>query len=127
MPVRLLNSFVLKWPDVRTVDKALRSWAKKLGEKHSNILCIGYFGSYAKGNWGVGSDLDLIIIVENSEKPFINRAAEWDTTKLPVPADLLVYTKSEWQSLLSHSLFYQNLIKEIVWIFEKIKLVRENH
>lgn len=116
MPVRSLSSSVLKWPDAVTVGQAIRSWAKEIIGKHSGILRVGYFGSYARGNWGVGSDIDIIIIVESSEKPFITRAAEFDTTRLPVPSDLLVYTKDEWQSLLSRNLFSQNLQREIVWV-----------
>jgi hypothetical protein len=27
------------------------------------------------------------------------RTAGWDTTRLPVPADLLVYTRAEWEAL----------------------------
>lgn len=58
-------------------------------------LQIGYFGSYARGDWGVSSDPDLVIILESSEQPFERRSAEWDTTELPAPADVLVYTKGE--------------------------------
>ena len=53
MPVRLLNSSVLKWPDVRTVDRAIRQWAGEAGHKRPGALRIGYFGSYARGNSGV--------------------------------------------------------------------------
>ena len=66
MPVRSLNSSVLKWPDAKTVDAAARRWAEKIAQDKKYVLKIGYFGSYARGDWGVGSDLDLIIIVENN-------------------------------------------------------------
>jgi len=119
LPVRLLSSSVLKWPDFHTVDQAIRSWVKKVIEMDQghHILQVGYFGSYARGDWGVGSDLDLIIIIDTSMKPYISRASEWDVSGLPVPVDLLVYTKDEWGRLYSQSRFYQTIINEIVWVY----------
>ncbi|MBI2230108.1 MAG: nucleotidyltransferase domain-containing protein, partial [Deltaproteobacteria bacterium] len=66
---------------------------------HSGVVRIGYFGSYARGDWGVGSDLDLVIVVESSNQPFERRSVDWDTTDLPVPVDALVYTQDEWEIL----------------------------
>ncbi|MHB8731893.1 MAG: nucleotidyltransferase domain-containing protein [bacterium] len=92
MPVRSLRSSVFKWPDGRTVDEAVRRWAASVVRRRQDVARIGYFGSYARGDWGVGSDLDLIIVVERSDQPFERRAAGWDATGLPVQADVLVYT-----------------------------------
>ena len=57
MPVRSLSSSVLKWPNKKSVDFAVRSWAEKISEERNDVQKIGYFGSYARGDWGVGSDL----------------------------------------------------------------------
>ena len=99
MPVRSLTSSVIKWPDAETVVKAVRRWAREAAEKHENVVRIGYFGSYARGNWGVGSDVDLIAIVSKADRPFPERALDWNTLHLPVPADLLVYTAAEWEAM----------------------------
>ena len=117
MPVRSSNSSVLKWPDAETVDKAARRWAAMAVQSRQDVLKIGYFGSYAQGNWGVGSDLDLIIILKSSGQPFTRRAVEWDVTQLPVPADILVYTEEEWQSS-NTGRFYQTVMQEAVWIYQ---------
>ena len=119
MSVRSLNSSVLKWPDARTVDEAVRCWADKMAQDRGNVVQIGYFGSYARGDWGVGSDLDVIVIVEHSELPFERRGVEWDTMELPVPADVLVYTTSEWQSLSRQGRFYQVVMREAVWVYAR--------
>ena len=116
MPVRLLSSSVLKWPDAQTVDRAVRQWAAKVVRSRTDVLRIGYFGSYARGDWGVGSDLDLVILVEGSLLPFERRSIEWDVTELPVPADVLVYTKEEWQSLEPQGGFFGTLIQEVIWV-----------
>ncbi len=117
MPVRLLSSSILRWPDAQSVDKAVRRWAENASQEHKEILRIGYFGSYARGDWGVGSDLDLIIVLESSPLPFLQRASEWDVTELPVPADVLVYTDEEWQSLPQQGRFYKTTRQEAVWVY----------
>jgi len=99
----------------------VRHWTEKVVQTRKDVLQIGYFGSYARGDWGVGSDLDLVIVLESSEQPFERRSVEWDTTELPVPADVLVYTKGEWQALGLQRRFFQALMREAVWVY-----VREN-
>ncbi len=119
MPVRSLSSSVLKWPDKEAVDFAVRRWAECMAGSRKDVLQIGYFGSYARGDWGVGSDLDLIVIVESSSKPMERRATEWDTTDLPVPADLLVYTEDEWQKVRSQGRFGRTVMQEAVWVYRR--------
>ncbi len=118
MPVRLLNSSVLKWPDAPSVDQAARRWADRVLRERKQIRRIGYFGSYARGDWGVGSDLDLIVVVDDSDQPFERRARDWDTTELPVPTDVLVYTWKEWESL-QQKRFRQTIVDEAVWIYDR--------
>ena len=118
MPVKSLNSSVLIWPDRLTVDRAARSWAVSEARKHSKLLRLGYFGSYARGDAGVGSDLDLIAIVERSAEPFERRSLTWDLNALPVPADLLVYTRREWQRLHRQSQKFARMLKtQVVWVY----------
>ncbi|MFQ5930540.1 MAG: nucleotidyltransferase domain-containing protein [Acidobacteriota bacterium] len=117
MPVRSLSSSVLKWPDAQAVAQAVRLWSKKVLSQRRDVIRIGYFGSYARGDWGVGSDLDLVIVVESSEEPFERRASKWHVTELPVPADVLVYTHEEWQSLDQEGRFYPTVMREAVWVY----------
>jgi hypothetical protein len=67
----------------------------------------------------VGSDLDLLIIVESSRQPFERRGSEWDVAELPVPADVMVYTRDEWDSLRARGRFYQTIMQEAVWVYIK--------
>ena len=120
MPVRSLNSSVIKWPDLRTVDQAAREWVDQQVRSGRDILRAGYFGSYARGDWGVNSDLDLILIVRHSDQPFLRRALQWDILDLPVPVDLLVYTQEEWQNLAKQGgRFPQVVEKEAVWVYQR--------
>jgi predicted nucleotidyltransferase len=119
MPVRSLNSSVLKWPGHDTVDRAVREWAIEEAKKHPELLQLGYFGSYARRDSGVGSDLDLFAVVKESSETFERRNLSWDMSPLPVPADLLVYTEKEWRSLQKKGgRFAATLSLETVWIYK---------
>lgn len=119
MPTRSLNSSVLKWPHKSAVLKAVENWSRNVLQEHPELNRIGYFGSYARGDWGVGSDLDMVIVVEASDTPFEKRSACWDTTTMPVPVDLLVYTREEWERLDRKTRFAKVLEEETVWIYRK--------
>ena len=81
------------------------------------VVRLGYFGSYARGDAGVGSDLDLIAVIEHTPEPFIGRAVSWELEDLPVPAEILVYTREEWQALSARGgRFADTLRRESVWI-----------
>lgn len=115
MPVRSLHSPVLKWPDAATVLEALRSWAERAGGERAELLRVGCFGSYARGDWGVGSDLDVILLVREAADPFARRGAGWDSTSLPVPCDVLVYTPEEW----ARAPLARAIQAELVWVWQR--------
>lgn len=121
MPVRLLNSSVLKWPERDSVGDALRRWAERIVSEHEEVLRIGCFGSFVRADWGVGSDLDIVMIVARSDESFERRAARWDTTSLPVAADLLVYTPIEWQRLTERQKHGSSPMGEVNWLYDRLK------
>ncbi len=117
MPVRSLRSSVLRWPDTETVHRAAVAWSRALAAAYPEIVAVGYFGSYARGEAGVGSDLDVIVLVRDSGLPFERRAARWGTEALPVPVDLLVYTLNEWADLPRRSRRFGRMLgEETVWL-----------
>jgi hypothetical protein len=64
----------------------------------------------------VGSDLDIIVVVADAALPFEQRAADWDATDLPVPADVLVYTEAEWRNFEERPTGPPDFVSEAVWI-----------
>jgi predicted nucleotidyltransferase len=117
MPVRYSSSQVLKWPSQEAVEESVRRWASAEHERRPDLLRIGYFGSYARGDAGVGSDLDIIVVIRDSEVPFERRAIAWDLSSLPVPAEILIYTEVEWGDLMrAGSKFARMLERDTVWL-----------
>ncbi len=117
MPVRSLHSSVLKWPDKATVTRALESWAAAMSRQHPELLRVGYYGSYARGDWGVGSDLDIVVIVSRAVSPFLERPSAWDRSSLPVPTDIRVYTDGEWADIVARGDRFSHVMQtEVDWI-----------
>ena len=115
MPVRSLTSSVRRWPSPAEVEAALRRWAEHLDLP--GLVALGYFGSYARGDAGAGSDLDLVVVVEASELPPPLRATRLPLEDLPVHAQALVYTKAEWEALKRRKdRFAKTLLKETRWL-----------
>jgi predicted nucleotidyltransferase len=90
-----LNSAILKWPDKQKVLNEAKLWAESTGLGDRNIIKIFCFGSICTGRWGVGSDLDILIILKQTRVPFISRAMLFNASAISVPTDILVYTESE--------------------------------
>ena len=103
MPVRSLTSAVFKWPDREQVLSAARRWASCLRREDPSVELVLCIGSYARNDWGVGSDLDVIVVISDSDLSHLQRHARYDPPGLPVPADLWVYTRAEWEGLSSRA------------------------
>lgn len=120
MPVKLLNSAVLKWPEKNKVLNEAKLWAKSMGLGDDNIVKIYCFGSICKGTWGVGSDLDIAIIIKKTTVPFISRASLYDSSAISVPTDILVYTQFEITKLSKEkSRFMDEIEKSSLLLYQQ--------
>jgi hypothetical protein len=120
MPVRSSSSSVLRWPSAVEVGDALEAWARAEAAARPELLRLGYFGSFARQEAGVGSDLDLVVIVSRSPRPFLERPRDWPTERLPVPAEILVYTTEEWDRLQHDGgRFAHTLATETNWVIDR--------
>jgi len=120
MPVRSLRSAVLRWPDRESVHSAARRWAAGVARVSDPVVRVAYFGSYATGRWGVGSDLDILILVDSSEEPFERRGLQFRTSEIPVPCQVLVYTLLEWNRMLREGCrFARSVEAESVRLYQR--------
>lgn len=120
MPVRLLSSSVLRWPNRSEVHDSVVKWAQRLIDSRTDVVRVGYFGSYARNDWGPGSDLDLLVVLSDSSSSPSRRALGTSVLDIPVGVDLLVYTESEFRGLESKNpTFHRHLASEAVWVYQR--------
>jgi len=78
---------------------AARVWVSSLLGEHAEVVNVGYFGSYARGNYAPGSDFDVLIEVTSHNARFRDRPSGYLPGTFPVDLDLLVYTSQELAEL----------------------------
>lgn len=76
------------------------------------------FGSASRGEFGLTSDLDLIVVMP-SKKPFLERSRDMYLRLRPLAADILFYTPEEFSRLTQTSSFLKNATKTGKVIYEK--------
>jgi len=95
-------------------------WSIEQAQHRPDLERLGYFGSYARGDWGVGSDLDLIAVITQTSDPFERRNLKWDLDDLPVPAEILVYSIKEWIAIRKRcNIFSRMLNNEVIWTYSR--------
>ena len=80
------------------------------------------FGSYGRGEAGVGSDLDLLIVDEaaNGYGSQSERRLQWPLKHLPLCCDALVLRGEELQRLLgSDQRMGQELQRDLRWLWTR--------
>ncbi|MCP9807897.1 nucleotidyltransferase domain-containing protein [Cyanobium sp. HWJ4-Hawea] len=100
MPVRLLNQSLLRWPESEAVLADVASWAAGQAGLHPELERVGVYGSYGRGDAGVGSDLDLVLIDGAAAGSQSHRFRQWPFEQLPLSCDALILTPKEWIILL---------------------------
>lgn len=80
-----------------------------------NIIAAYLFGSFARKEMNLWSDIDLIII-KDSSLPFIERPREFfGLYNIGVPLDILVYTPEEFAKMQSEKTgFWQEVKAELI-------------
>ncbi len=88
--------------------------------KKFNLKKIIIFGSFARGDYHKGSDLDLVIVGEFKER-FINRIGKiigLNDSDLEIEA--MVYTEEEFQKMIKERRpFIEQVLEEGVVVYEK--------
>jgi len=101
MPVRSLNQSVLRWPKPELILAAVQRWAEGQQAVRPSLAKVGVFGSYGRGDAGVGSDLDLLLVDGAATGAQHQRLLSWPLERLPLSCDALVLTPTELQELLA--------------------------
>jgi predicted nucleotidyltransferase len=120
MPVRSSSSPVLVWPSREQVVAAARGYAERLVAADARVLRVALVGSYATGNHGPGSDADLLVEMSECQTPPTRRALELPPPRLPVPVDLLVFTRGEVDELQrTRPRWTREVLQSALWLADR--------
>jgi len=118
MPVRSLTQSLLRWPEPKLVLAQVEQWAALVAVEHPGLERVGVYGSDDRGDSGVGSDLDLVLIDREAEGPQHTRLLAWPLEALPLSCDALVLTPREHNALMaSESAMAAALQRDCRWIW----------
>jgi predicted nucleotidyltransferase len=76
------------------VEAALQALVETLRQREE-VLAVVCFGSWARGEAGVGSDVDVLVVLRDSDRPFLERIDRYRPETFPVDLDLFPYTLAE--------------------------------
>ena len=111
------NSVKVVFADKANVLRQVKDYAKKLKRTNPNIERVGYFGSYANDTYGPASDVDLLIILRQSKKRFLNRIPDFLPDNLSICCDVFPYTSEELERMKQQSSpWILHVLKEVVWL-----------
>ena len=90
-----MSSVVIKSIDKLGLHRAVDAYAERLLSDHPEIEEIVIFGSFAKGTYAPGSDVDVFILLRRSDKRVRDRIPDFLPGAFPVGVDIFPYTKDE--------------------------------
>jgi predicted nucleotidyltransferase len=83
--------------------RAVQSYVSRLRASHPEVEKVIWFGSWINGLPTPGSDVDLCLILSESNKSLRERIPHYLPVGFPVGMDLFPYTKEEFQALSKRS------------------------
>jgi len=112
----------LCWPDNfinRKSNKIVKRFINLIIKKF-NLKKIIIFGSFARGDYHKGSDLDLVIVGEFKER-FIDRIGKiMELNESDLEIDVMVYTEEEFQKMIKERRpFIEQALDEGIVVYEK--------
>jgi len=113
--VKYLDSVKILSVDYKALLKSLEEACAKIREEHNIVKKMLLFGSFFKGNYTPESDVDILIVVDHYEKPFLERRDLFFNFFKDIPFDIniLVYTEDEINQMLKKgNLFIKSVISE---------------
>ncbi len=98
--------------------KRLQTAVKELISHHPEIERVILFGSLARGDAVPGSDADLLLILRDSELPFLARSVEYRPGGVGLGVDVFAYTRAELDTMLAeNNTFVLQALREGITLF----------
>ncbi len=112
----------LFWLSLDEVKGRLIIAARKLAQRHSEIAEVWLFGSLARGQAVPGSDADVLLVLQDCDLPFLERASHYQLEFCGLGVDLFAYTRKELAQMegAGHQ-FLEKAKAERVYLFRRQK------
>ena len=102
-----------------TTQHSINKIIDQIKQKYKPELII-LFGSYARGNFTEGSDVDLLVVKNTRKRPIWRRVDVRKVIDVDVPMDIIVYTPSEFNMLKeNNSAFIRDILSHGKILYEK--------
>ncbi|MFH1422618.1 MAG: nucleotidyltransferase domain-containing protein [Planctomycetota bacterium] len=98
--------------DIKHSEKTYKKLSTFVGKlkKSFPVKDVYLYGSFARGDFHEGSDIDLVIVGDFKEKFFERIANVLELTNLPI--EPLVYTQAEFERTKKKSSFLKKVVRE---------------
>ena len=120
MQMRSSGSVKVLYLDRQKVLAQVRQAVARLTRQHPEVEKVILFGSMAKGTAVPGSDVDLLVVLSRSGRPFLERIPQYTPEDVGTGVDAFPYTEAELQRMLEDgNPLVRQALKEGVCLFER--------
>ncbi len=120
MQRKLSHSVRIRYFNKKSVEESLREYLKEIEVKHPEVERVLLFGSFVRDECVPGSDIDLLVILKESEESFLERIPHFLPSRFPVGVDVFPYTEEEVEKMKSEGNFFiRKALEEGVDVFRK--------
>ena len=117
MPERSFNSVKIFFADKDKVIGEVREYVRRVRQAHPEVEKVGLFGSYATDTYGPSSDVDLLIVLRESDKRFPDRIPDFLPDNLSVACDVFPYTQAEIEKMKQdENPWIRHVLQEVDWL-----------
>jgi len=111
------NSVKVVFADKNKILRQLADYTIKVKQSRPEVEKVGLFGSYATDTFGPASNVDLLIILRQSSKRFLDRIPDYLPENLSVSCDVFPYTNEEIEKMKQEGTSWiRHILKEVVWL-----------
>ncbi len=120
MQTKSYDSVKIRYLDKPAIMKAIKRLVEALSQEYPKIEEIRLFGSLARDEAVPGSDVDILIVLTDSDLPFRDRAEKYMPSSFPVGIDILSYTRSEIKTMLDEgNHFLKSAMEDSILLFSR--------
>ena len=118
------SSVRITWFDHNVVLEQVRRAIAVLASRRPEVERVLLFGSVATGRAVPGSDVDLLVILERSDTPFVDRIPLYTPDGCGVDVEVFPYTRREVEQMLAQgNSFLRSALREAVVLFSRSGLL----